>query len=212
VSYKRANMALTKDELFWKSFSLMGEKAVEVALALKELARDPENTEQHRRGIGEIERAADNITHEVMSALHQTWITPLDREEIHALIKALDDVIDSIDGIGERFLVYGVTKTRDEALQLCEHVLEATRAMHEALKKLHDMKHAQVILQLVKQIGTEEHHADKILSAALKRLFTEEKDAIEVIKWRDLYERLERATDRTLDVANVLEAIVLEHA
>jgi predicted phosphate transport protein (TIGR00153 family) len=205
-------MALTKDELFWRSFTAMGERAVDAAQVLQTLARDPAQVETHQQRMKEIERQADDITHEVMSALHQTWITPLDREEIHELIKSLDDVVDAIDGIGERFRVYGVKKTRDEALQLTDHVLAATRAMHEALKSLQNMKNAQAILVHLKSIGTEDHHADKVLSAALKRLFEEEKDAIELIKWRDLYERLERATDRTQDVANVLEAIVLEHA
>lgn len=205
-------MALTRDELFWKSFTTMGERAVDVSLVLAELTKNPGEVDKHARRIHEIEREADNTTHEVMSALHQTWITPLDREEIHALIKALDDVVDSIDGIGERFRVYSVKKTRDEALQMTEHIVTSCKEMHEALKMLSDMKNAQTILQKLKTIGTEEHLSDKILSAALKRLFDEEKDAIEVIKWRDLYERLERATDRTLDVANVVEAIVLEHA
>src|SRR4051812_45814295 len=103
-------MSLTRDEMFWKSFTAMGERAVDVALVLQELVKDPTKVEEQARRIHEIERLADNTTHEVMNALHQTWITPLDREEIHALIIALDDVVDSIDGIGERFLVYGVKK------------------------------------------------------------------------------------------------------
>ncbi|MCC6810011.1 MAG: DUF47 domain-containing protein [Deltaproteobacteria bacterium] len=205
-------MALTRDDLFWNAFTAMGERAVDAALVLQQLAKNPAEVETHARRIAEIERQADNTTHEVMSALHQTWITPLDREEIHELIKSLDDVIDAIEGIGERCRIYSIKTTRQEALALTDHVLAAARAMHEALKNLRDMKNAATILQALKTIGTEEHAADRILSAALKRLFDEEKDAIEVIKWRDLYERLERATDRTLDVANVLEAIVLEHA
>lgn len=205
-------MALTRDDLFWKSFTTMGERAVDVALVLSELVRAPADVEKHSQRIREIERQADNTTHEVMSALHQTWITPLDREEIHALIKALDDVVDAVDGIGERFRVYSVKQAREEAFRMTESILNSAKAMHNALELLSDMKNASVILDKLKTIGTEEHISDKILSEALKRLFDDEKDAIEVIKWRDLYERLERATDRTLDVANVLEAIVLEHA
>ncbi len=190
----------------------MGERAVDAALVLEQLVKEPAQVETHAKRLSEIERQADEIIHGVMSALHQTWITPLDREEIHALIKSLDDVVDTIDGIGERFHVYGIQRSNPDAIALTQHITVGARAMHDALKILRDMKQASVILDKLKTIGTEEHNSDKILSSALKRLFSEEKDAIEVIKWRDLYERLERVTDRMLDVANELEAIVLEHA
>jgi predicted phosphate transport protein (TIGR00153 family) len=205
-------MALTRDDYFWTSFMSMGERAVDAALVLEQLVKEPAQVETHAKRLSEIERQADEIIHGVMSALHQTWITPLDREEIHALIKSLDDVVDTIDGIGERFHVYGIQRSNPDAIALTQHITVGARAMHDALKILRDMKQASVILDKLKTIGTEEHNSDKILSSALKRLFSEEKDAIEVIKWRDLYERLERVTDRMLDVANELEAIVLEHA
>ncbi len=205
-------MALTRDDFFWTSFISMGERAVEAAIELEQLVKEPAQVVTHAKRLSDIERQADDIIHGVMGALHKTWITPLDREEIHALIKALDDVVDTIDGIGERFHVYGIKTSNPDAIQLTQHITSAARAMHDALKILRDMKQADVILDKLKTIGTEEHLSDKILSSALKRLFSEEKDAIEVIKWRDLFERLERVTDRVLDVANELEAIVLEHA
>jgi uncharacterized protein len=205
-------MALTRDNLFWDGFSKHGELAVSISELLLELIRDPSRSGEVSQRIATVERAADEVTHSVMSALHQTWITPLDREEIHALIKALDDVVDSIDGISARFVVYGIKSIRSEALALAENIAGACRAMNEAVRSLKDMKNATLVLDRIKNIGEEEHRADKTLAQALKKLFDEEKDAVEILKWRDLYERLERATDRTLDVANILEAIVLEHA
>lgn len=205
-------MALTRDEFFWTSFAEHSERAVKAAALLTELIRDPTQVEAKRQAIGELERQADQITHDVMSALHQTWITPLDREEIHGLIKTLDDVVDAIDGVAERFSVYGVSKSRDEALALAAHIETACAAMRDSVRLLSNTKNGAAALQSMAKIGKEEHGADKILSNALRRLFAEEKDAIEIIKWRDLYERLERVTDRTLDVANIIEAVVLEHA
>jgi predicted phosphate transport protein (TIGR00153 family) len=205
-------MAITRDKLFWDGFANHGERAVACSALLLDLTRAPERSEELTKKVHDLEREADEITHQVMNALHQTWITPIDREEIHALIKSLDDVVDAIDGIAERFRVYGIKSSRTEAPELAENISASCKAMNEALKLLRDMKNANRVLALVKAIGAEEHRADKALAYALKRLFEEEKDAVEILKWRDLYERLERATDRTMDVANIMEAIVLEHA
>ncbi len=205
-------MALTRDKLFWDGFSNHGERAVAVSALLLELTREPERVDEIAKKVHDLEREADKITHSVVSALHQTWITPLDREEIYQLIKSLDDVVDAIDGVAERFRVYGIKRAPGEALALAENISRSCKYMNEALQLLQNMKNADRLLALVKEIGSEEHNADKTLSLALKKLFEQEKDAIEILKWRDLYERLERATDRTLDVANQLEAIVLEHA
>jgi predicted phosphate transport protein (TIGR00153 family) len=198
--------------LFWNAFAAHGERAIAIAKLLLELTESPARAEELMPRISAVEREADEITHEVMRALHGTWITPLDREEIHELIKSLDDVVDAIEGLAERFRVYGVKAPRIGALDMAHNIVRACEAMNEAVHLLKNMKMAPRLIELIRIIGEEEHQSDKSLAVSLKKLFEEEKDAIEVLKWRDLYERLERATDRTLDVANILEAIVLEHA
>jgi predicted phosphate transport protein (TIGR00153 family) len=162
--------------------------------------------------VKQLESEGDRITHEVVKALHKTWITPLDREEIHALISSLDDVLDSIDGAAARVMLYELRESNDEIKTLANVLVRSTSELAKVIDGLKTIKNAEGMISMCRDIGTLEDEADEVFRKAIARLFKEEKNAIEVMKWRDVFERLEAATDRAEDAANVIEGIVLEHA
>ena len=204
-------MALTRDKIFWDAFTAHAEQTVKAADVLRQMLENPADAELFAREISEIESRGDKITHDTVLALHQTWITPLDREEIHALISKLDDVLDYVEAAGERIALYEIQKSEPEALELARVVADSAAAVAKACAALSNIKDAQTLLDLCVAINKHENEADTIFRRGLARLFKEQKDPLEVMKWRDIYESLETATDRAEDVANIIEGIVLEH-
>lgn len=156
-----------------------------------------------------IEKEADTITHKCIEALHKTFITPIDRGDIHSLIKRLDDIINSVESAASRISLYELTEIRSEAKALAEVLVRATTQIEQALKCLRKIKDAQAIQDHCVAIYKLETEGDKILRAALVRLF-KETDAILVIKWKEIFERLEKATDRCEAVASIIQGVVIE--
>jgi predicted phosphate transport protein (TIGR00153 family) len=162
--------------------------------------------------IKEIEHETDVITHQCVEALHKTFITPIDRDEIHRLITRMDDIMDYMEAASERLALYELNPVRPELRELGLVLVRACEAVSEALGGLRDMKHAPAVLAKCIEINRLENEADACLRAAVAKLFKEEKDPITVIKWKEIYEALEEATDRCEDVANIIEGVILEHA
>lgn len=160
--------------------------------------------------IKEIEHQGDDLTHRCIEALNKTFITPIDRVDIHALIKRLDDILDSVDATASRMALYELTETRAEALQLAEVLVKAVEATQVAVKGLRGLKNVDAIMAQLIAIHQLENDGDSILRVALARLLREEARPIEVIKWKEIFERLEKATDRCEEVANIIEKIVIE--
>jgi uncharacterized protein len=205
-------MPLTRDAVFWNAFSAITQKTVAAAEHLVLMLEDPSRAAVLAEKIKDLEHEADHITHEVVMALHQTWITPLDRDEIHLLITSLDDVLDYIDGAGDKVALYEVTEIRSEAIELGKCLRQAVTEIQSAIAQLQKIKDPTPILELCRSVNKHEHDADAIFRRGIARLFRERPDPLEVIKWRDILDALESATDRAEDVANVIEGIVLEHA
>jgi len=205
-------MALTRDKLFWDGFTEHGKRAVAVSTLLLELVRDPTTVEEITKKVHAVERGADDVTHNMMSALHQTWITPLDRDSIHELISKLDDVLDFIDAAAERIVLYEIREVRPEAREMARTLTASCVEMQKGVAALTKIKNPQAILDVCVTINKYENEADGIFRSALARLFKEGGDPLDVMKWRDIFESLEIATDRLEDVANIIEGIVLEHA
>lgn len=205
-------MALSRDAVFWDSFTQLAGKALEAAKLVEQMFSDLTKAASFAAQVKKLEAEGDTITHEVVKALHKTWITPLDREEIHALISSLDDVLDSIDGAAARVMLYELTETNDEIKALAKVLVTSTTELAKVVDGLKDIKDAEGMIAMCREIGVHEDAADEVFRKAIARLFKEEKNAIEVMKWRDIFERLETATDRAEDAANVIEGIVLEHA
>ena len=161
--------------------------------------------------IKELEHEADTITHQCVESLHMTFITPLDRHEIHRLITRMDDVIDFIDAAAGRIVLYELLEITPEAQELSQLLAQATREMEYAVRGLRNMKNVEMIRQKCMEVNNVENESDAVFRVALARLFKTEKDPIQVMKWKEIYEILEGATDRCEDVANIIEGIILEH-
>ncbi len=205
-------MSLTRDGVFWNAFGSHAAVTVQAAGRLVEMMEHPAEAERIAVEIKELEHKGDALTHEVVSALHQTWITPLDREEIHALISSLDDVLDYLHAASDWMALYAVTEVQAEAVNLARILLKAAEAIDQAVGALKDMKQAEKTLALCETINQLEHDADREFRRGLARLLKERANALEVIQWRDILGAIEGATDRAEDVANIIEGIVLEHS
>ena len=162
--------------------------------------------------IHEIEHETDVITHQCIEALHKIFITPLDRDDIHHLISKMDDIMDQIDAAAERINLYGVKEMTPEVKDFADILVRATEQVKIAVKGLRDMSKSGEVLKACIDINRLENEADVILRNALARLFKEEKNAVTIIKWKEIYEALEDATDVCEDVANIIEGIILENA
>jgi predicted phosphate transport protein (TIGR00153 family) len=206
-------MALTRDQLFWDSFTRHAQCTVEAAKLLVEMLEHPERAQANAGRINRLENDGDTITHDTVTALHQTWITPLDREEIHGLITRLDDVLDFVDAAGDRIALYELGEKKDDAILLAQLLLRCAEDIAKAVGMLSDMKNVKPLLELCIAINKHEHDADQVFRSGLARLFkSEATHPVEIMKWRDVLDAIETATDRAEDVANIIEGIVLEHA
>jgi predicted phosphate transport protein (TIGR00153 family) len=203
---------MPKEENFFELFERAADNAHEAAGQLVELLERFDRLGERAKHIKDLEHAGDKITHDTLDRLARTFITPLDREDIHTLVSRMDDIVDLIDTCVNRMVVYRVTKPRPEARDLALCLRHATGLIREAVHMLRDMKHARQLHEKCIAIQTQENEADRIMHAALAKLFEECTDPIEIIKWKDLFAEIESATDRCEDVANVLDTIVLKHA
>ncbi|MBX9872801.1 MAG: DUF47 family protein, partial [Burkholderiaceae bacterium] len=161
------------------------------------------------------ERAADRITHEVNKALHKTFITPIDREQIHTLINTMDDVADLLQDATETMALYDVRHMTEEIIRLTELSVKCCERVKDAvnlLGNIGDPKTAEAALKTCEEIDRLESDADRVMRTAMSKLFREEPDVREVIKLKAIYELLETVTDKCEDVANSIEGIVLENA
>src|SRR5689334_21099993 len=163
------------------------------------------------RRISDIEHETDTITHRCVEALHKTFITPIDRDQIHRLITKMDDVMDFVEAAAERIELYEVTTMTADVRDLADVLHRSAQQVELAVRGLRTLKDPQQTLKLCIDINRLENEADAILRRSVARLFKEEKDPVTIIKWKEIYENLESASDRCEDVANIIEGVILEH-
>ena len=200
------------DRSFYEAFERHAARIVEAGNLITEIVRHPERAVEIAKAIHDAENAGDIITHETIARLHKTWITPIDRADIHALISALDDVLDLIEAASERVALYEVKELPEFVLPLADSLQLATVAVDKAIKLLPQVKQPKEMLDLCIEINRLENQADNSYRHGLATLFKGGYDAIDVMKWRDIIDNLESATDKCEDVANILEGIVLEYS
>jgi predicted phosphate transport protein (TIGR00153 family) len=200
-----------KDSDFFAMLDEHAATSVEAAKRLIDLLEHYTDVHEKVARIHAIEHQADEIGHKANRQLHKTFITPIDREQIHQLFSCMDDVVDLIDGAARRLLRFNVAAPRPDLVDMAMVLLQATLAMQSAVANLRDMKKAERINQLTIEINKLENDSDALRDAAVGRLFKEERDAIEVLKWREIYETVESAVDRCEDTADVIEGIVIEN-
>ncbi|MCE5315371.1 MAG: DUF47 family protein [Armatimonadota bacterium] len=203
---------IPKEEAFFDLFKAQASNVVEGAILLKDLLEDYTDIDQKRMKIDKAESFGDEIAHKIIEKLNTTFITPMDREDIHALTSALDDILDYINATAQRLHLYGVTSIGTDARELANIILRAaeeTEALIENMKNLKDVKSMKSRWIEVNRL---ENEGDKVSRDAIAGLFKHEKDPIEVIKWKELYEHLETAIDKCEDAANIVEAVALKNA
>lgn len=200
------------DRSFYEAFERHAGCIVQAAELLVQIFNDPARTEELARKINELESNGDKITHETIAKLHKTWITPVDRADIHSLITALDDVLDLTEAVAERLLLYGEKNVPPFVPQLASVMHQAVVAVDKAVRLLPQVKKPKEMLDLCVEINRLENEADVNYRRVLARLFSGEYEALIALKWRDIVDNLESATDRCEDVANILEGIVLEYS
>ena len=185
----------------------------ESATALVDLMEHYEDVENKVAEIKRLEEVGDHIIHNIMTNLHRTFVTPFDREDIAELGARLDDVVDNIEEVARTMLEYGVRAPTERSKELARIVEQSGEVLDRAGELLHSRgSKLRDLLPLTVELNRLENEADQVTSKAVGELFANEKDPIEIIKWREIYGLLEAATDRSEDAANVIEGIVLKHA
>jgi predicted phosphate transport protein (TIGR00153 family) len=162
--------------------------------------------------IDEIETRADKITHDTVALLHTTFITPFDRDAIHSLINTLDDIVDSIQDVAEGISLYNIRRLTPDAVQMAELTHSCTVRVKQIVSLLDSMEHASDILRTCREIEQLESDVDRVMRSALSRVFRDEREPLQVIKMKAIYEGLEKISDYCEDVSKVVEGIVLENA
>jgi len=172
----------------------------------------PDQAVKHADAIDDLERQADKITHDTLAQLHTSFITPFDRDEIHQLINSMDDILDVIQDVAESMNLYDIRHVPADAKALAEVTEQSCVRVRSLVGLLHSMENGPAILKLCHEIDELESDADRMLRAAMSKVFREEPNVLQVIKLKEMYELLEAVTDRCKDVAGTVEAIVLENS
>lgn len=196
-------------ELIEKSVSKISEGIREFMDMLKNYNR--EEVERRVSAIKRIEKECDEITHEMFEKLNTTFVTPIEREDLHSLISKLDDVMDMIHAASLRMAMFNVENPTDEIIELAGVLERAVGEIQEAIKDLRNLKRWFHILQHCIEVNSLENEGDNVVRSAIAKLFNEVKDPIYIMKWKEIYETVERGIDCCEDVANVIESIILKN-
>ncbi len=199
-----------RETKFYEMFAEMSANLTQGARLMVEILHDFQDIPARVQKLKDIEHRGDDMTHAIITKLNQTFITPFDREDIHKLASSIDDVLDFLNSAGDRLVLYKIHSAPPEAEKLAELVVRQCEELHKAVKNLE--KHNPVVLQHCVEINRLENEADTVSRRAIGRLFEQELDPITLIKFKELYEVLETATDKAEDAANVLESVVVKSA
>lgn len=205
---------LPKDKKFFPLFGQGTENLVKGSKVLVELVNttSPEKRKELVKEIEHIEHTGDNITHMIFNELSRNFITPFDREDMHALASDIDDILDFIHGSAKRMDLYKVSEVSDSMTMLADCVLKGAIELNVAVKNLENMKNSNIIKEACVKINSLENHADDVFNMAIARLFEEEKDPINIIKIKEILSALETATDKCEDAANTIQTILVKYA
>jgi predicted phosphate transport protein (TIGR00153 family) len=204
---------IPQEKKFFPLFEKASGNLLETAVLLTKMVNttDAEKRRELLREIERLEHIGDSVTHEIFTELSTTFITPFDREDIHALTSAVDDVVDFIHGSAKRIELYKIHVPDGTISKFAELIEKGGEELHKAISALRDLKNVDAIRAACVRINSIENHADDIFDNAIARLFEEKKDAIEIIKIKEVLSVLETATDKCEDAANVLETIIVKN-
>jgi predicted phosphate transport protein (TIGR00153 family) len=200
---------MPRDGDFFVLFQKQAENIVTGAQAFVSMLEHYTGVPEQVQIIKAIEHNGDEITHQIFRKLNQTFITPFDREDIHELCSTMDDVIDLIDAASSRFVLYRVSEVRHGTIELTRVLAAATVELKEAI---YAMESPDKALHRVIEINRLENESDRICRTLIAQLFEEEKNSVEIIKWKEIFEVIETAVDKCEDVSNVIESVILKNA
>jgi predicted phosphate transport protein (TIGR00153 family) len=199
---------IPREEKFYTDFQALADELIRGARLLEEMVAPERPVWDKADQIKEVEHKCDFLTHEIIQRLHRTFVTPLDREDIHALARSLDDVMDAIDASAARVRLYRLESVRFGTRELAQIISASTQQVRLALDAMEKNKPLKTNAIEINRL---ENEADRVHQQAVSRLFDEERDPILVMKWKEALDYLEDATDRCEDVANVLEGVMVKH-
>ena len=200
---------MPREEGFFDLFAKQADNVVVGAKALQQMLSQYTGVPEQVQSVKAIEHEGDEITHGILTKLNQTFITPFDREDIHELCSQIDDVIDLIDAAASRFVLYRVDKVREGTLDLVKVLVSASVEVSSAV---HSLSTPEKALKHCIEINRYENESDRICRTLIAKLFDEETNPVQIIKWKEIFEVIETAVDKCEDVANVIEGVILKSA
>ncbi|WP_227762218.1 DUF47 domain-containing protein [Zhaonella formicivorans] len=201
-----------KEDKFFDLFISSAHTMYKAAQLLKELVEDLKNGESKFKEIKEMERKGDQQLHEIFKELNKSFITPIDREDIYGIGKQMDDIADFIESTASRFIMFKVTAATEEAKTMSNLILNCTKELIDLMEELKVMKKSKKLTEKIIEINRIEEEGDALFRQAVTGLFSGNTPVIDVIKWKEIYERLEQTLDACEDVANIVEGVVMKHA
>ena len=203
---------IPREQVFFPLFEESARNMVKAAQSLKELVDTWQDVEQKVNEITELEHQGDLITHKIMAQLHRTFVTPFDREDIAQLTHTMDDITDFIHAASDAMLLYKVDPPGQRVKELADIIVQGAAEIEKAMPQLRHRGELKKILKRCVELNRLENAADRVYRSAIAELFSDSSDMAHVIKWREIYEHMESATDRCEDVANVLEGVAIKYA
>jgi Phosphate transport regulator (distant homolog of PhoU) len=201
-----------KEEIFFDMFVETAESTLKAASLLEEMVNNYVDVERKVAAIEQVENDCDKLVHKILEQLNKSFITPIDREDIYLIAKEIDNITDAIESTAHRFIMFNVKKVSPETLTMTKYITEGCKELTLLCKELKDMKTSKVLIEKVVEINRIEDEVDDIFRKAIKDLFSNESNAVEIIMWKEIYEYLENTLDSLEDVANIIEGVVTKHA
>ena len=203
---------IPKEQKFFELFEESAQNILKASQVLKEMLDSWQFIDSRVAEITEMEHRGDNITHQIISLLHRTFVTPFDREDIALLAHTMDDILDFVHSAADAMFIYKVDSPTERAKELADIIVRGADEVEKAVHGLRKRAELKMIMERCVEINRLENMADRVYRAAMAELFENTTDVTRLIKWREIYEHMESATDRCEDVANVLEGVALKHA
>ena len=201
-----------KEEIFFDMFVETTDNSGKAAQMLVDLMKNYTDVNNKIQAIENVEHECDQYVHKILAQLNKSFITPIDREDIYLIAKELDNITDYVESTAHRFKMFNVTAIRPEAIKLAELAVVCTKELKDVMVELKNMKKSKTLKDKVIEVNRIENMGDDLYRSAMANLFTNEKDAIEVVKWKEIFEYLENTLDACEDVANIVEGVVMKNA
>jgi len=201
-----------KEEIFFDLFIESSAKLIIVGDVFHDLVHNYENVEEKVSNLKVLETDCDMQAHKILKKLNESFITPFDREDIYNLARDMDDIVDCIEEVSNRFMVFDVKEMRPEAIIMSNLIVQSIRELDVLFKHLKEIKTNTIVREQIIEVNRIENEGDIVYRRALTKLFKNEKDPMEIIKWKQLYELLEESMDSCENVANIVEGLVMKHA